>query len=117
MKTKLLTICLLLFTSQVFAGCRDDFDGSWTNIRNITYNYVVRSKTDKTITLTRFIIWKKGGGDEYMHEEDVNIKLKPYGKISGSIYVGNLNLHYAGGIGFACRYTHLHNRIIDKFSD
>ena len=117
MKTKLLTICFLLFTSQVFAGCQDDFSQSWTNTRNSNYEYVVRSKTDKTITLTRFIIFKKSGGGEYMHEEDVNIKLKPYGKISGYMYVGNLTLHYAGGTGFACKYTHLHNRIIDKFSD
>ena len=117
MKSKLLTICLLLITSKVFASCQDDLSQSWTNTRNQTYNYVVRSKTDKTITLTRFIIFKKGGGGEYMHEKEVNIKLKPYGLESGSIWVGDLNLHYAGGTGFACKYTHLHNRIIDKFSD
>ena len=107
MKTKLLTICLFLFTSQVFAECHDDLDikSSYMNIGTIVVgiDFVIKNKTKNPITITNVGLFANGT-EIVMKEERKDLFIQPFGKKETFISVHDLNLDVAGYTFTSCRY-------------
>ncbi len=107
MKTKLLTICLLLVNSQVFAGCHDDLDISWNYMqRDIDVPYIkwtIKNKTKSPITIVDVGLYANDN-ETVMKEERVNAFIKPFGKKEIMMFVIDYNLDVAGYAFTSCRY-------------
>jgi len=120
MKTKLLIIYLFFFTSQVFAAdCRDDYDWEWVysssrhqsqivwDKKNAPYIYMFatfRNKSKNAIIIKNMQLLTNDGSSAVMAESSSEHRLGPFGKLTASMSVGNLNLDVAGAGRVSCHY-------------
>lgn len=110
MKIKLITICLLLFTSQVFADCYDDLKGSefWIH-KNIHGTPKVafatfRNSSKKEILIQNWGFFAKDN-KTIMAGQIVDMTVKPFGIAPyGMIDIETLNMHAKGNYFINCKY-------------
>ena len=114
MKTKLLTICLLLFTSQVFADCYDDLKGSEFRIDiNIHGNpqwafATFRNSSKNKILIQNWGFFAKDNKTIMAGQRlDMTVdpfSIAPFGMFAGVIDIKTLNMHAKGNYFINCKY-------------
>ena len=106
MKTKLLTICLLIFTSQVSANCYNniDVDVEWYQI-NKTYKFNFKSKTNRPILISSIRVIAKDKNKTAITLNRKEYLLGAYKILGVGLSVSDVNIEYIGGTKWDCRYA------------
>ena len=110
MKTKLLTICLLLFSSQVFADCNDDLRGSeferWDDPFGIpTYIFVnFKNSSKNTIKIHSYGFFASDNKTVMKEKITKTTVVEPFSTLPGVLDIKMLNMDVQGKYFISCSY-------------
>ena len=110
MKTKLLTICLLLITSQVFADCHDDLRGStfkrWDDFHDNPTLIFVRFKNSSKNTIKIHSYGFFASDNKTVMKENItnSTVVEPFSILPGLLEIKMLNMDVQGKYFISCSY-------------